>query len=1029
MGEVRRIVTFSAGGRPVEVLDLENGSTFETLADTVEITAPPPTPVMARRVRRYGGSVQVAESHDNGEWKAAWKVSGTTTDAALTNLSTLLQRINEIAAIRGRFLEWRPEGATYSTFFELVGSGVWSPRYKWLELKAARPFMVAEIAFPCAPLARMARMDILDTFDVPQDAELLYTNLVTNPSFEVDTAGWSTTASGYWFNAGGVIARFAGGTSAGDFYADCNMPNTAVNANGVAFTANGTWVAGQPYTFSMLLYHQGGSQDIQMFAGDASANSASAPITVAGGGVWTRYSVTWTPSVTYTGNAFFGIRNLNGVGVGSQKGMNAAMVVAGTSTAYFDGDQDKARWTGTAHASTSELYDRSTLEDWTFDVGSGTLAAASGQLTPTTTAAKVLYHSGRGYTYDDVQVTVKVTTASIGGGGVWVIAKRLDANNFLTGYLDLGGAGLTIYKYDGGSFTSLGGVAAVPAALTSYWVRFRIEGNVLTAEWFASTPTPASAPTGSASHTLSGANSTKFGAGISGQVGLRLDSAVLGTRYDDFTVEPFTYRNRTLPEVIPLGGTIPGDAPALVDAEFTPSGGSAAPVWALLGWSERPTVFNQVWNGDFEDDTNGWSVGAVSNIVVAASSINRVTTAAKYGTASGEVVTPATQFSGAAFRVFGRFRKGVTYTVEAWVRSAAQTTLVSIRLGNGAAPDVGASGNTALSAAWQRITTTWVPTADREDAHLGIRVEAATATTFQIDGAQVYEGTVAPTLSSETEGRGGLPPFGIVPAESCDTGDLSGWAISADANYRHGQGLKVTAAGAGTAAAMWFIDPALLAADEFTLQELDVEVFAKVDLASTLVSPKLNISCRPEAGTNFGQERFTGEWQSGGRLLTKPSAGSVFRTVRLGILTLVCDPDRPVRWKLRAAASWAVGSTGNYGLDELYLVPVRKRAANPTGIANGSSYPKFVASTAETTKTVRSDLSGLAAKPPANPFPDSGLDGMTQLELPPGNVDVLVKLASTVPDDPTSDTTSEQKEHSGTVHVSVWPRVHLLRGS
>jgi hypothetical protein len=39
--------------------------------------------------------------------------------------------------------------------------------------------------------------------------------------------------------------------------------------------------------------------------------------------------------------------------------------------------------------------------------------------------------------------------------------------------------------------------------------------------------------------------------------------------------------------------------------------------------------------------------------------------------------------------------------------------------------------------------------------------------------------------------------------------------------------------------------------------------------------------------------------------------------------------------------------------------------------------------------------------------------------LPPGNTDMLLKLSSLVPDDPTVDATSEQVSHTATVHVAV----------
>jgi hypothetical protein len=60
---------------------------------------------------------------------------------------------------------------------------------------------------------------------------------------------------------------------------------------------------------------------------------------------------------------------------------------------------------------------------------------------------------------------------------------------------------------------------------------------------------------------------------------------------------------------------------------------------------------------------------------------------------------------------------------------------------------------------------------------------------------------------------------------------------------------------------------------------------------------------------------------------------------------------------------------------------------------------------------------------------DSGLGG-SPIELPTGNVDMLLKLSSVVPDDPTSDTTSEQISHTGvTGSIVVWPRFWLSKGA
>jgi hypothetical protein len=270
-------------------------------------------------------------------------------------------------------------------------------------------------------------------------------------------------------------------------------------------------------------------------------------------------------------------------------------------------------------------------------------------------------------------------------------------------------------------------------------------------------------------------------------------------------------------------------------------------------------------------------------------------------------------------------------------------------------------------------------------------------------------------------------PFGILRAEAADT--VSTWAATADADYRGGSGLQATASGAGSASAEWIVDPATLAPDPFTLGELELDFWVRAEIAAALVSPKLTLSAKPSAGTNFGAQRHTGLWGTQGELLTKPSSGTRFRMVKLGSMTVVCDPLRPVLWRFRLDGSWAAGSSGVFGLDDLYVVPAGSMVAGPTGKALDANYPKFVASTSQTTKVIRSDQSGLAASPPANPSPDSGLGGPGLLEPPAGQLDTLLVLSSLVPDDPTSDASSEQEDYTGTVHLSVWPTTRFVRGA
>ena len=126
------------------------------------------------------------------------------------------------------------------------------------------------------------------------------------------------------------------------------------------------------------------------------------------------------------------------------------------------------------------------------------------------------------------------------------------------------------------------------------------------------------------------------------------------------------------------------------------------------------------------------------------------------------------------------------------------------------------------------------------------------------------------------------------------------------------------------------------------------------------------------------------------------------------------------------ATSWGNPATTVIGLDYLVVVPSRARCLSPSRVADDSTYPFFCVSTSQTQKLIRSDLSGFVGSPPGALHPDHGLGGRL-LELPSGDIDACVKLSSLVPDDPTSDTNTEQLAHSATVRFGATPRWHMAR--
>jgi hypothetical protein len=672
-------------------------------------------------------------------------------------------------------------------------------------------------------------------------------------------------------------------------------------------------------------------------------------------------------------------------------------------------------------------FSTDTETNYTFDTGSGSdVAVTGGALTVTAnpTTEKRLIHTDRGYDYGDVQVTIKATPGStITSFLAGVVLKRVDALNYLRVYVDDNGANsrLRIDKVVAGATTNLAttNLGARVVNGVAFWVRGRIEGANVFAEFFAAAPSPMVAPTTTNNYTLAtGAEQTAFGPTVAGKTGIVWLPQQSAAMIDDFDVDPYTYRNVTTVDPVAPAGLIPGDAPALFEAFVTPSGGAASPIWGMLGWWQRTGAFNQCWNGDFENSyisTSNWSVASVTNLNSgAATSIARITSAGKYGVASGQVVAPASVDRGASFRIFRRFKKGITYTAEAWIHSAAGVTNTYIRLGNAAANDKATSGNTALSTTWQRITITWVPLVDYDDAHVAVNIAAATGTTFEIDGVMVYEGTTAPTSTNQSEGRGGFPPLGVLEAEN---GVISAGTLTSDASSR--SGFLVVGVPTGVSV-LHLVDPALLTPDDYTQNEIAVEVWGRVRLTTTPVTAI--VSALPVTATTTLPAVYSEEWGSVGKLLTSPSSGTVFRLVRLGTLRLPTDAGR-----VFLQVIWSANDT-TAGLDYLMLVPSNWRALSPSGRANDANFPAFAPTTSEITRRIRSDLSGRLKEPAAGTAEvlAPGLGG-SLLEMLPGNNDLICKLSSMVPDDPTLGTTTEQLAHSATLHLAVTPRWRLGR--
>lgn len=471
MADRRRIITrASAAARPAVQLDLESSDTYVAIRDTFTLQQGDRGQQLAEAPSRYGGATVVGERFTNGSVSWQMLVSGTTADVVAQRVEALLTQVEAIVASTGdAWLEWRPDGMTYSSFFRLAGPATWTPTYRWAQFSGAQS-MIVDLSFPVRPLVEWDPMSIID-------------------DFSVDSTG-----------------------------------------------------------------------------------------------------------------------------------------------------------------------------DYTFDTGSGTLAVSSGQLAPSSIVSKRLYHSARGYTYTDAEVTLKFTTgSSVATHEKFIMLRRLDASNYLMGGFTSGGNTFGIYTVTAGTPSLKASSVVALSTATTYWVRFRCKANVLTVEYFTAEPIVGNAATGTVTHTLAGADATAFGAGIAGNVGLRLLPGDTNERYDNFRVEPFA--NLTVNTAQAPADEIPGTAPALLDLEVEAS--ESAP-FGLFAWTDGTLTGDPpfgIFNASAKDaSSGGWSVSGTELLDAGADGIY----SAEFDLDLGQI-TPDDFGDTCDLEIWARFKLAPTVTdMRAW---------------------------------------------------------------------------------------------------------------------------------------------------------------------------------------------------------------------------------------------------------------------------------------------------------------------------------------------------------------------------
>jgi hypothetical protein len=663
----------------------------------------------------------------------------------------------------------------------------------------------------------------------------------------------------------------------------------------------------------------------------------------------------------------------------------------------------------------------------------------------------ILLDNLRGYEYGDVRIDALMQgDQSSSDQRAGVVLRYVDADNWLA---VLGGN-----TGSNGYFQIVACVAGSESVLatdnidlnpgsgpdTTFaflgWVSGWIEGNTVTGSYRIRAgyePSPYNeygVSNATVTATLTTAQAAVLGAGVTSKVGVLFDlvhglGGFAGGLYE-LRVQPYFYGGAGRPTLanMPLLGPIPGDAPALTEVAVTTPAANTQPArFALIGWAQRASSRNRCWNGSGNVNTDGWSASAVTGVTAAATSVSGAGTI-KSGRGGLALVSTTTDTSGVSFRMYDRFRKGITYRASCYVYQAGNIELCLGRSG-----DLAVSTPTTFTGnEWIPVEVEWTPTADYTDAYVAVRVNGTGGEQPAFDEVMVVDTSIGePTIASQQQGRGSHPVLGVIAAQGHE--QETGTTDTTVATALIGTAEVASVSGAGSLALSYIIDPALTAADDYTQDELELEVWARINLDDDLVGLRGAVWVNPvEAAYNadtLGARRAAHLWGTTGRPITRPSTTDCWRLVRLGVVPVRVERDYPEPVRLTVSFTWATGSTDSLQVDYLVVCPYRSRCLSPTAVSyDDGGYPEFISTHAdEVTKVVRPDLSAVVQAPPARTrYPDHGLGG-SLLELPPGDVDLLVVLSDLVPDDPDTNDDTALASLSAAIAVSPTPRWSHLR--
>ena len=175
-------------------------------------------------------------------------------------------------------------------------------------------------------------------------------------------------------------------------------------------------------------------------------------------------------------------------------------------------------------------------------------------------------------------------------------------------------------------------------------------------------------------------------------------------------------------------------------------------------------VVDATLNGNFETNTTGWANNAAGGV------ISRITTDAKFGAACLQTVNDGTGANqGPTTAMLAGFTAGNVYTFHFWPKSVSGATAIRFRVDwyrtDGTTFISSSTADLTLTAAWtQHAILTATAPALGVKAQLFLINTAATAATYNLDGVQIDNGSVAllfDPANTRVAGRVQLPVAGL----------------------------------------------------------------------------------------------------------------------------------------------------------------------------------------------------------------------------------------------------------------------------